>query len=100
MISLARRCLSPAEAGPALRALSEWTPADAPVGGLHPGDVGWHLWRDNATVLLWTDGEVPVAVGFLDHQVLRANAPPRTHLDAPAAEGPAPAQTGHYPLDR
>ncbi|MFC7484225.1 hypothetical protein ACFQX7_35195 [Luedemannella flava] len=37
MSSLARHLVTPAETGPALRALSEWTPADAPAGGLHPG---------------------------------------------------------------
>ncbi|CAM5717956.1 GNAT family N-acetyltransferase OS=Streptomyces microflavus OX=1919 GN=HUT09_11375 PE=4 SV=1 [Streptomyces microflavus] len=76
MTSLARHQLSPAETGPALRALYEWTPADAPAGGLHPGDVGWLLRLDDAAVHLWTDGEVPVAVGFLDGPVLRVTAAP------------------------
>jgi hypothetical protein len=48
MVSLARRRLAPAETGPALRALCEWTPVDAPDGGVHPGDVGWYLRFDDA----------------------------------------------------
>jgi hypothetical protein len=52
MISLARHRLTPAETGPALRALCEWTPVDAPGGGLHPGDVGWHLRFDDAAVFV------------------------------------------------
>jgi ribosomal protein S18 acetylase RimI-like enzyme len=99
MISLARHCLSPAEAGRALRVLSEWTPPDAPVGGLHPGDVGWHLWRDNATVLLWTEGEVPVAVGFFDHQVLRATAAPGTDLHALATDAEMLLKPGNDACD-
>ncbi|MFJ9887536.1 GNAT family N-acetyltransferase [Streptomyces sp. NPDC091287] len=55
MASLARHRLSPADTGPALRALRAWTPPDAPSGSLHPGDVGWLLRLDDATVYLWTD---------------------------------------------
>ncbi|MFH9200415.1 GNAT family N-acetyltransferase [Streptomyces anulatus] len=55
MAPLARHRLSPADTGPALRALRAWTPPDAPSGSLHPGDVGWLLRRDDATVFLWTD---------------------------------------------
>ncbi|MFI7088350.1 GNAT family N-acetyltransferase [Streptomyces anulatus] len=57
MASLARHRLSPADTGPALRALRAWTPPDAPSGSLHPGDVGWLLRRDDATVFLWTDAQ-------------------------------------------
>ncbi|MFC9004641.1 GNAT family N-acetyltransferase [Streptomyces microflavus] len=86
MTSLARHQLSPAETGPALRALCEWTPADAPAGGLHPGDVGWLLRLNDAAVHLWTDGEVPVAVGFLDGPVLRVTAAPDADPGALAAD--------------
>ncbi|NEB84250.1 GNAT family N-acetyltransferase [Streptomyces anulatus] len=55
MASLSRHRLSPADIGPALRALRAWTPPDAPSGSLHPGDVGWLMRRDDATVFLWTD---------------------------------------------
>ncbi|MEI5033456.1 GNAT family N-acetyltransferase [Streptomyces sp. S1A(2023)] len=55
MASLARHRLSPAGTGPALRALRAWTPPEAPAGSLHPGDVGWLLRLDDATVYLWTD---------------------------------------------
>ncbi|UBU08636.1 GNAT family N-acetyltransferase [Nonomuraea gerenzanensis] len=86
MISLQRHRLTHAETGPALRALSEWTPADAPAGGLHPGDVGWHLRFDDATVLLWTQGATPVAAGFLDGPVLRVTTAPDADLGALAAD--------------
>ncbi|WP_371786306.1 hypothetical protein [Streptosporangium subroseum] len=86
MISLVRRRLSPVETGPALRALCEWTPADAPGGGLHPGDVGWYLRFDDAAVFLWTDDASPVAVGFLDGPVLRVTAAPGADLGALAAD--------------
>ncbi|MFJ4706569.1 GNAT family N-acetyltransferase [Streptomyces anulatus] len=55
MAPVSRHRLSPADTGPALRALRAWTPPDAPSGSLHPGDVGWLLRRDDATVFLWTD---------------------------------------------
>ncbi|MFI1221536.1 MULTISPECIES: GNAT family N-acetyltransferase [unclassified Streptomyces] len=88
--SLARHRLSSADTGPALRALAAWTPADAPVGGLHPGDVGWLLRRDDASVHLWTDtrngAASPVAVGFLDGPVLRVTAAPDAGLGALAAD--------------
>ncbi|MFH9298749.1 GNAT family N-acetyltransferase [Streptomyces sp. NPDC017520] len=57
MASLTRHRLSPAGTGPALRALRAWTPPDAPTGSLHPGDVGWLLRLDDATVYLWTDAQ-------------------------------------------
>ncbi|MFD3825667.1 hypothetical protein [Streptomyces sp. NPDC058625] len=76
MASLARHRLTPAETGPALRALCEWTPADVPGGGLHPGDVGWYLRFDDAAVFLWTDDAAPVTGGFLDGPVLRVTAAP------------------------
>jgi hypothetical protein len=84
MTSLARHRLTPAETGPALRAPCEWTPVDAPGGGLRPGDVGWHLRCDDAAVHLWTDDVVPVAVGFLDGPVLRVTAAPGADLGARA----------------
>ncbi|MFJ8968392.1 GNAT family N-acetyltransferase [Streptomyces anulatus] len=98
MASLSRHRLSPADTGPALRALRAWTPPDAPSGSLHPGDVGWLLRRDDATVFLWTDARTsepsaadaataaPVAVGFLDGPVLRVTAAPEADLGALAAD--------------
>ncbi|MEU5285203.1 GNAT family N-acetyltransferase [Streptomyces sp. NPDC020755] len=114
MASLARRRLSPADTGPALRALRAWTPPDAPSGSLHPGDVGWLLRLDDATVYLWTDKRAdaradprtdartasqaearsssdaaksaPVAVGFLDGPVLRVTAAPEADFGALAAD--------------
>ncbi|MEU4178531.1 GNAT family N-acetyltransferase [Streptomyces sp. NPDC026589] len=102
MASLARHRLSPADTGPALRALRAWTPPDAPAGSLHPGDVGWLLRLDDATVYLWTDARAevraevrassdaakaaPVAVGFLDGPVLRVTAAPDADLGALAAD--------------
>ncbi len=86
MISLARHRLIAAETGPALRALAEWTPADAPSGGLHPGDVGWHLRSEGAAIFLWTHDAVPAAVGFLDSHVLRVTTAPGADLAALAAD--------------
>ncbi len=86
MASLARHRLTTAETAPALRALSEWTPVDAPGGGVHPGDVGWYLRFDDAAVFLWTDGVVPVAAGFLDGPVLRVTIAPGADLGALAAD--------------
>jgi len=86
MTPLTRHHLSPAETGPALRALGEWTSASVPGGGLHPGDVGWLLRFHDAAVLLWTDGGIPVAVGFLDGPVLRVTAAPGADLGALAAD--------------
>ncbi|MEV0387955.1 GNAT family N-acetyltransferase [Nonomuraea sp. NPDC050643] len=86
MISLARRRLTPAETGPALRALCAWTPVDAPGGGLHPGDVGWYLRFDDAAVFLWLADDVPVAAGFFDGPVLRVTAAPGADLGALAAD--------------
>jgi hypothetical protein len=86
MISIARRRLTPAETGPALRALCEWTPADSPGGGVHPGDVGWYLRFADAAVFLWTDDGAPVAAGLLDETVLRVTAAPGTDLAALAAD--------------
>ncbi|WP_043347679.1 GNAT family N-acetyltransferase [Beutenbergia cavernae] len=89
MTSLARFRLTAAETGPALRALCEWTPPDAPVGGLHPGDVGWYLRLDDAAVHLWTDGGTPAAVGFLDGPVLRVTTAPGADLAALAEDAEA-----------
>lgn len=86
MLSLARHRLTPAGIGPALRALSEWTPADVPVGSLHPGDVGWYLRMEDAAVFLWTDDALPAAVGFLDGPVLRVTTAPGADLGALAAD--------------
>ncbi|MFJ5047641.1 GNAT family N-acetyltransferase [Streptomyces sp. NPDC088719] len=98
MASLARHRLSPADTGPALRALRAWTPPDAPSGSLHPGDVGWLLRLEDAAVHLWTDARTsgpstadpaeaaPVAVGFLDGPVLRVTAAPEADLGALAAD--------------
>lgn len=98
MASLARHRLSPADTGPALRALRAWTPPDAPSGSLHPGDVGWLLRLDDAAVYLWTDARTsepsaadaaeaaPVAVGFLDGPVLRVTTAPEADLAALAAD--------------
>lgn len=86
MISLVRHRLTSAESGPALQALCEWTPADAPGGGVHPGDIGWHLRSDEAAVLLWTQEAVPVAAGFLDSHVLRVTTAPGAGLAALAAD--------------
>ncbi|MFJ7412188.1 GNAT family N-acetyltransferase [Streptomyces sp. NPDC098077] len=98
MASLARHRLSPADTGPALRALRAWTPPDAPSGSLHPGDVGWLLRLDDAAVYLWTDARTsepsaadpaeaaPVAVGFLDGPVLRVTTAPDADLAALAAD--------------
>ncbi len=94
MISLARRRLQAAETGPALRALCAWTPADTPRGGLHPGDVGWHLRLDDAVVFLWSDDGVPVAAGMLDGSVLRVTAAPGADLGALAADAPALLEPG------
>jgi GNAT superfamily N-acetyltransferase len=94
MGSLARHRLSPAESGPALRALCEWTPADAPGGGLHPGDVGWHLRFDEAEILLWTDDGEPVAAGFLDSHVLRVTTAPGADLGALGADAAALLEPG------
>ncbi|MFJ8250270.1 GNAT family N-acetyltransferase [Streptomyces sp. NPDC094466] len=98
MASLARHRLSPADTGPALRALRAWTPPDAPSGSLHPGDVGWLMRLDDAAVHLWTDARTsepsaadpaeatPVAVGFLDGPVLRVTTAPEADLAALAAD--------------
>ncbi|MFI5889969.1 GNAT family N-acetyltransferase [Actinoplanes sp. NPDC051513] len=86
MSSVTRRVLSHAGAGPALSALSEWTPVDAPGGGLHPGDVGWQLRHEDAAVLLWADDAAPVAAGLLDGPVLRVTAAPGADLGAIAAD--------------
>ncbi|MFD4794109.1 GNAT family N-acetyltransferase [Streptomyces anulatus] len=83
MAPLARHRLSPAETGPALRALRAWTPPDAPSGSLHPGDVGWLLRRDDATVLLWTDARTDART---DTQA-SAHAAARTDAEASAQAG-------------
>ncbi|MET9110435.1 GNAT family N-acetyltransferase [Streptomyces zhihengii] len=85
MPSLTRHRLAPADTGPALRALSGWTPADTPGGSLHPGDVGWYLRLGDAAVHLWTEDGAPVAVGFLDGPVLRVTAAPGADHGALAA---------------
>ncbi|GIF19866.1 ribosomal protein S18 acetylase RimI-like enzyme [Actinoplanes tereljensis] len=86
MGSLVRRRLTSAETGPAVRALCAWTPADVPGGGVHPGDIGWHLRFENETVVLWADDDGPVAVGFHDDSVLRVTAAPGADLGALAAD--------------
>ncbi|MEU5282193.1 GNAT family N-acetyltransferase [Streptomyces asoensis] len=90
MTSLVRHRPPPAGSGPGLRALCEWTPADAPGGGLHPGDLGWYLRFDDASVVLWADADAgpatPVAVGFLDGPVLRVTAAPGADLPALSAD--------------
>ncbi|MFF5877948.1 GNAT family N-acetyltransferase [Streptomyces californicus] len=102
MPPVVRRTLSPRETPRALRSLSVWTPADAPAGGLHPGDVGWLLRHSDATVHLWVDARgvgrtdpridprhnaaAPVAVGFLDGPVLRVTGAPDTDLGAVVAD--------------
>ncbi|MET9093325.1 N-acetyltransferase [Streptomyces cyaneofuscatus] len=102
MAPVLRRTLSPIEAPRVLRALNVWTPADAPAGSLHPGDVGWLLRHADATVHLWVDARgdgrtdpridtrhdsaAPVAVGFLDGRVLRVTAAPDADLGAVAAD--------------
>lgn len=87
MSPLVRRHLTPSEVAPALRALAGWTPADAPTGGVHPGDIGWYLRFDDATVLLWLDeSDAPVAVGFVDGAVLRVTTAPEADLGALAAD--------------
>jgi ribosomal protein S18 acetylase RimI-like enzyme len=86
MVSLARHRLTPAETGPALGALCEWTPVDAPSGSVHPGDVGWFLRLDDAAVFLWSDDGAPVAAGFLDGPVLRVTTAPGADLGALAAD--------------
>jgi ribosomal protein S18 acetylase RimI-like enzyme len=99
MSSLTRHRLAAAETGPALRALSEWMPADAPPGGLHPGDVGWQLRFADATFLLWTDGATPVAVGFFDGPVLRVTAAPGADPDALAADAEGLFEARHTASD-
>ncbi|SDK36232.1 FR47-like protein [Nonomuraea maritima] len=86
MSALTRHRLTPEKTGPALRALSEWTPPDAPSGGLHPGDVGWQLRLEDAEFFLWTEGTAPAAVGFLDGPVLRVTTAPGADLGALAAD--------------
>jgi GNAT superfamily N-acetyltransferase len=95
MISLVRHRLTPTETGPALRALCEWTPVDAPGGGVHPGDVGWYLRFDDAAVYLWLDDLVPVAAGFLDGPVLRVTAAPGADLGALAADAQGLLEAGN-----
>ncbi|MER7698896.1 GNAT family N-acetyltransferase [Streptomyces sp. NPDC096095] len=96
MASLTRHRLAPADIGPALRALCAWTPSDAPGGGLHPGDEGWLLRLDHATVFLWTDA--PAEAPGWTRADAPAEAPSRTRAGAPAdardaAQGAAPAGT-------
>ena len=86
MSSLVPHRLTAAGAGPALRALCDWTPVDSPGGGLHPGDVGWHLRSEDAEVLLWTGDGEPVAVGLCDDTVLRVTVAPGADSGALAAE--------------
>ncbi|WP_090931151.1 GNAT family N-acetyltransferase [Nonomuraea jiangxiensis] len=99
MISLGRHHLAPEETGPALRALCAWTPADAPGGGLHPGDVGWHLRFDDVAVFLWVDDGAPVAAGFLDGPVLRVTAAPGADLRALAADAEELLEPGNDRVD-
>ncbi|MET9050420.1 GNAT family N-acetyltransferase [Streptomyces bacillaris] len=114
-----RRTLTSREASRVLRALGVWTPADAPAGSLHPGDVGWLLRHADATVHLWVDARgdgrtdpridtrhdsaAPVAVGFLDGRVLRVTAAPDADLGAVAADaeellGPGNDRTDGLPV--
>jgi GNAT superfamily N-acetyltransferase len=86
MATVVRNDLKSAQAGPALRALSEWTPVDAPAGGVHPGDLGWHFRFEDATALLWTDDGVPVATGFSDGGVMRVTVAPGADAGAVAAD--------------
>jgi GNAT superfamily N-acetyltransferase len=99
MAPLARHRLTPAETGPTLRALCGWMPVDAPSGGVHPGDVGWYLRFDDATVLLWTDDAAPVAAGFLDGPVLRVTAAPGADLGALAADAEELLEPGNDRCD-
>lgn len=87
MAPLARHRLSPAETGPALRALRAWTPPDAPSGSLHPGDVGWLLRRDDATVFLWTDAQTDTRAGTRADTQASAHAAARTDTQASARAG-------------
>ena len=86
MTAPTRRHLAPSDAGPALHALTAWTPARAPGGGVHPGDLGWHLRLPGADVLLWTAGDEPMAAGFLDGDVLRVTTAPGADLPGLAAD--------------
>lgn len=95
MISLVRHRLDSAAIGPALRALCEWTPVDAPVGALHPGDLGWYLRFDAAVVYLWTQAAAPVAVGFFDGTVLRVTTASDADLGALAADAKELFEPGH-----
>lgn len=99
MASLARHRLTPAETGPALRALCEWTAADTPGGSVHPGDVGWYLRFDDAVVLLWTVDDAPVAAGYLDGPVLRVSAAPGADLGALAAAAEQMLEPGNDRID-
>lgn len=99
MGSVVRHSVAAAETGPALRALGEWTPVDAPSGGLHPGDVGWQLRFDDAAFLLWTVDAEPAAVGFLDGGVLRVTAAPGADLEALAADAESVLEPGDDACD-
>lgn len=68
--------LTPDRIGPALLALCDWTPTLAPAGGLHPGDLGWHLRSRDAGAFLWCEGSSASAVGILDGNVLRVTTSP------------------------
>ncbi|MDG9683396.1 GNAT family N-acetyltransferase [Streptomyces sp. DH18] len=90
MAPLARHRLSPADTGPALRALRAWTPSDAPAGSLHPGDVGWLLRRDDATVFLWTDARTSTHAAAPTDARTSAHAAARTDTQISArADGVA-----------
>lgn len=99
MSSLVRHRLTPAETGPSLQALCEWTPADTPGGGVHPGDVGWYLWSDDAAIFLWVDDGAPVAAGFLDGPVLRVTTAPGADLGALAADAEDLLEPGNDATD-
>jgi ribosomal protein S18 acetylase RimI-like enzyme len=86
MTALARHRIPAADAAPVLAALTGWTPADVPEGGVHPGDLGWHFRFADAKALLWTAGDVPVAAGFLDSHVLRVTTAPTADRAALAAD--------------
>jgi ribosomal protein S18 acetylase RimI-like enzyme len=68
--------LGPTEVRQALQVLNSWTPADRPPGPIHSGDLGWELRHGKLTTHLWLDGQTPVAVGFLDSQVMRLSLSP------------------------
>jgi hypothetical protein len=100
MVSLARHRVAPSEAGPALRALCEWTPVDAGAVVFIP-EMWVGIYRfDDAAVLLWIDDDVvPVAVGFLDGGVLRVTAALGADLGSLAADAGELLEPGNVRCD-